>query len=180
MLMAQASFAAHFRAIPDADPDLVLRGVNAVLCEVVTNRLRDDKYVTAQLLVHRGGGTFDCAGGHLPPLVYRSASQETAFVELEGPWLGIMNPLPEVPIGRIHLDEGDVLCLYSDGITEARNEANELFDVIRFERAFVSAARETGDLDAIAERLLTEVRQFAAKRDDDWTLLLVKRAPRST
>ena len=175
MLMAQSAFAAQFRANSAASPDGVLRGVNDLLCENVGERLKENKYVTAQLLEYQGAGRFACAGAHEWPVVFRVGSADCEVVETPGPWLGIDSDLADVPVISIQLEVGDILCLYSDGVTEARNQAGELFDVPRLQLALTAAAQDCSSLDDIADRILAAVSEHADRRDDDWTLLLVRR-----
>jgi hypothetical protein len=82
--------------------------------------------------------------------------------------------LPDVtyPVGSLQFAPGDVLCLYTDGITEARRGEEEygldrLVDVVRSNRTKGSA--EIGDA------ILAHVTQFTGQtgRSDDMTLIVV-------
>ena len=78
------------------------------------------------------------------------------------------------PTHRLRLRPGDRLFLYTDGITEAMNEAGELFSEDRLEQVL---ARTDGDsLEATAGGVSGEVRRFAdgAPQSDDLTMLLIK------
>jgi serine phosphatase RsbU (regulator of sigma subunit) len=176
MLMAQAAFASHFLNDPGEEPTRVLREVNALLCENITNRLRDNKYVTAQLLTYTGGGRFVCVGAHEWPIVYRAKLGCCETIEAPGPWLGIVADLPDVPVTVVNVEPGDVLCLYSDGVTEAQNAAGELFDVERLGAVISRAMAEGKVLDEVTRAVFDEVEAFSGRHDDDWTLLLAKRA----
>jgi sigma-B regulation protein RsbU (phosphoserine phosphatase) len=175
MLMAQAAFAAHFRAVPDAEPHRVYRAVNELLYDNVAMRLEDDKYVTCQLLTYRGDGSFALVGGHQSLLVYRAATRSVEMLDVPGPWLGIMQTLPEFDTHTLHLDPGDVLCLYSDGIIEARNGRAELYDLPRLKDKVTEALGATGDLDAALKTILDDVLAFCLRPQDDASLLLVRR-----
>lgn len=176
MLMTQSAFAAYFRANPLARPDEVIRGVNDLLSEQIGVRLRDDKYVTGLLLTHAGGGRFVYAGAHEWPLVWRKDSKKTEVLEAPGPWLGIKRDLEEIPVSSLSLARGDLLCLYSDGLIEARNEKGDLFDVEGLGNALERAAGRHEALQDIADDLLRAVSDHAHTREDDWTLLLIRRA----
>jgi serine phosphatase RsbU (regulator of sigma subunit) len=177
MMMTQAAFLSHFRAKPRLEPDAALAGVNSMLCEAVTERLKDDKYVTAQLLAYAGGGRFRCVGGHQSPLVFRARAGTTESVDVPGPWLGIRTALSELPVSSLELEVGDILCLYSDGLIESRGADGKLFELEGLHRALEVAARTHEDLGLVADRIMAAVGAHAASRDDDWTLLLVRRAP---
>jgi len=175
MLMAQAAFASHFLNDPNAEPARVLCDVNALLCENITNRLQDDKYVTAQLLTYRGEGKFACVGAHEWPIVYRAETKRCETIEAPGPWLGIVSELSDVPVTTLTIERGDVLCLYSDGITEAQNAQGELFDLARLSAAIEAALTRGISLDQVTKAVFDEVESFSGRHDDDWTMLLVRR-----
>lgn len=176
MLMTQSAFAAYFRANPLARPDEVIRGVNDLLNEQIGVRLKDDKYVTGLLLQHTGAGRFVYAGAHEWPLVWRKATGKSEMLEAPGPWLGIKRDLDDIPVSSLALNRGDLLCLYSDGLIEARDAKGELFDMDRLAKALEEAARDNESLQAIADDVLRAVALHAHEREDDWTLLLIRRA----
>lgn len=176
MLMTQSAFAAYFRANPLARPDEVLRGVNDLLSEQIGVRLKDNKYVTGLLLQHAGSGRFIYAGAHEWPMVWRKENGKTDVLEAPGPWLGIKRELDDIPVSSLALARGDILCLYSDGLIEARNAQGELFDMDRLAGALELAAHKQSSLQAIADEVLAAVADYALEREDDWTLLLIRRA----
>jgi sigma-B regulation protein RsbU (phosphoserine phosphatase) len=176
MLMTQSAFAAYFRANPLARPDEVIRGVNDLLNEQIGVRLRDDKYVTGLLLTHAGAGRFVYAGAHEWPLVWRKEQRKTDVLEAPGPWLGIKRDLDDIPVSSLSLARGDLLCLYSDGLIEARDAQGELYDVNRLASALERAAERFESLQDIADDVIASVAEHATVREDDWTLLLIRRA----
>jgi serine phosphatase RsbU (regulator of sigma subunit) len=176
MLMTQSAFAAYFRANPLARPDEVIRGVNDLLSEQIGVRLRDNKYVTGLLLQHAGAGRFVYAGAHEWPLIWRKSSGKSEVLEAPGPWLGIKRDLDDIPVSSFNLAPGDVLCLYSDGLIEARDQQGELFDMDRLASALELAAIRRDSLQAMADDVLHAVAAHAHTREDDWTLLLIRRA----
>jgi serine phosphatase RsbU (regulator of sigma subunit) len=176
MLMAQAAIASHFLNDPSAEPARVLREVNSLLCENIANRLRDSKYVTAQILTYTGSGRFACVGAHEWPLIYRAKTKRCEVIEAPGPWLGIIADLPDIPVTVMTVEPGDVLCLYSDGVTEAQNDAGEQFDVPRMAGVIERAMGEGKALDDVTRAVFDEVESFSGRHDDDWTMLLVKRS----
>jgi len=74
------------------------------------------------------------------------------------------------------VEPGDVLCLYSDGVTEAQNDAGEQFDVPRMAAVIERALGEGKALDEVTRAVFDEVESFSGRHDDDWTMLLVKRS----
>jgi sigma-B regulation protein RsbU (phosphoserine phosphatase) len=110
--------------------------------------------------------------GHTPGIVRRADGAIESLVG-KGMAMGVL-PTNELEEDSIQLHKGDLLVLYSDGITEAHNERNELFGEERV-HTFV---REQGNqaLDAIADGLLAEIATFhgEAVQYDDITLLIMR------
>lgn len=175
MLMAQSAFASQFRASPTTPPSDTIRNVNRLLCENITQRLRDRKYVTAQVFAYRGQGRFVCAGAHQPTIVYRAQQRRCEILEVSGPWLGIDPTVQDIPEVQVELGPGDILCLYTDGLSEARNQQGELFDLPRLVDLIGTTAAATASLDELADTVFRVINEFADLHDDDWTMLLVRR-----
>jgi sigma-B regulation protein RsbU (phosphoserine phosphatase) len=75
---------------------------------------------------------------------------------------------------QIALNNGDVIVLYTDGITEAMNPANDLFGDQRLSRIIEEHGHlESGEL---RERILREIEAFVGGADqhDDMTMILIK------
>ena len=111
--------------------------------------------------------------GHNPPLLFRETSSDIALLQAKGIALGVIEEveLEEVEIG---LKSGDILVLYTDGVTEAINKACEEFGQERL----MSVIKENRTLPAhdILEHIREEVVAFAGKQPqfDDITLMVLK------
>ena len=113
-----------------------------------------------------------CNCGHNPPLVLRRG--ESTFEPLRscGPPLGIVDDFGYVP-RSIALAPGDLLLLYTDGVTEAENVAAAQFGEKRLEQAILEMrghpARE------VVEHVIKRVTEFAkgAPQSDDITCVAV-------
>ena len=110
--------------------------------------------------------------GHNPAFLIRQAQHERL-----GPSSWPLGMLPDACYREETrtLDHGDVLLIYSDGLTEARNAAGEEFGEERIERLLP----ELRDLrpDQIGQRLLREVDRFLgdARAFDDLSLVIAAR-----
>jgi serine phosphatase RsbU (regulator of sigma subunit) len=118
--------------------------------------------------------------GHNPILWWRSASAEARFLMPGGMGLGLApNSVFERTLATetLSLDPGDVLLLYSDGLTEAMDPDRAQFG----EDRLVDALRRHASLDAPAllSALAGEVERFkrGAEPHDDLTILVLKRNP---
>ncbi len=115
--------------------------------------------------------------GHNPPYLL-SGRHGNTIQELDrtGVPLGILDGVTwEQRV--VHLSPGDVLLLYTDGITEAQNAQEAFFDEDRL-REFVRASLGRSAQD-IQDGLIAEVDAFVgdAPQSDDITLMVVVRGP---
>jgi serine phosphatase RsbU (regulator of sigma subunit) len=83
----------------------------------------------------------------------------------------------DVPAGttvdrECRLEPGDTVLLHTDGITEARNAAREMFGMARLCRALEAAA--DGGVREIRDRIMGEVRGFMSEQRDDLTLVVLR------
>jgi sigma-B regulation protein RsbU (phosphoserine phosphatase) len=110
--------------------------------------------------------------GHLPPLVLRSQGAVERLTD-GGIALG-MFPGSAYTVGQARLTPGDLLVIYSDGITEAENGAGQPFD----ETGLVAALRRghAGPLSDIAAGVARAVELHTAdtRLADDLTILLLR------
>jgi serine phosphatase RsbU (regulator of sigma subunit) len=111
--------------------------------------------------------------GHNPPILVR-ANGEAEMLDGGGPVLGI---LPIAPYSEMHaqLDRGDMIVLYSDGVTEANNSAYEEFDEERFIEVLKAHRNEPAT--QIVQAVIQSLTEFCAgaPQADDITLLVAKR-----
>jgi phosphoserine phosphatase RsbU/P len=153
------------------DPGLVLHGLNQIFC----SQLRG-QYVTAgYLLIDSGSRSAVYSGaGHPPLIIWRAASQTTERYENNGLFLGFRTN-ESYPNLEIPLSPGDRLILYTDGLVEAMNFAEESFSD-RLD-AQIAAYRNL-PAPSFADALLADVHAWTARsgsqrQDDDLTLVVV-------
>ena len=106
--------------------------------------------------------------GHIPPMLRTANGDVTPVGEAEaGIPIGVFDRPYEETTLPLKPDEVIVLC--TDGVTEARNPAKDLYGVERL-RAVLSAG---GTVEALGEAVLADVRDFAAGRPphDDVTVV---------
>ncbi|HMD70673.1 MAG TPA: SpoIIE family protein phosphatase [Bryobacteraceae bacterium] len=111
--------------------------------------------------------------GHNPPIVIR-ASGEAEMLEGGGPVLGVLSIAPYSDL-HAQLERGDMLVLYSDGVTEATNLAYEEFDEGRFIDVL---RRHRGEPAAeVVQAVVKSLAEFTAgaPQADDITLVVAKR-----
>ena len=77
--------------------------------------------------------------------------------------------------GKITLEPGCVMAIYSDGITESMNEREEEFGEKRFAEVVTACANESSE--SIIQHILNAVEKHVGNmlQMDDMTLLIIKR-----
>ena len=173
MLMVQTAVSALTRHATDPSPSAVLKAINEIVYDNLRNRLGQSTFVTFTLLHHDGNGGFTFAGGHEVMLVRRAATGRCERVDTPGPWIGVAKAIDGgLVVSRLQLEPGDVLFLYTDGITEARDAAGEQFGLDR-----LCAAIEQQP-DAPPEKLCSDVLDLVAgwhvSQEDDLTTLAIR------
>jgi len=113
-------------------------------------------------------------GGHNPPFLLRASGSLETLTE-GGLLLGIM-PEATYTAGSVRLEPGDLLVLYSDGVTEARNLSEEEFGDDRL-IAFLREFQAMRPAEMVAT-LIQNVRAFSKreKPTDDVTVVVLRRS----
>lgn len=172
VLMAITHSIAHTCADPHCPPGNLLRFVNDRLADAYTGG--NGNFVTAMYAIwDPAAREIELASaGHPSPRIRRADGTVESLDGDNGLPLGILSG-EEFPSCRRRLEPGDTIVFYTDGITEARNERNDLFETHRLDAAIATSDRDATDvLDAVLEA----VDEFADGRpaDDDRTVLVAK------
>jgi len=112
-------------------------------------------------------------GGHNPPLLLRPQTGESLLLENAGPIMGIL-PSAEFSNTLINLKANDVITLFTDGVTEQENEAEEEFSLDRLKTLVLS--EENKPATTLVTDISEAVASFAGTKEqtDDLTLVIVK------
>ena len=109
--------------------------------------------------------------GHNPPLMLRRGN--ITLLEAKGIALGVISDI-ELEEKEISLQEGDIVALYTDGVTEAINDKEEQFG----QQRLISTIEENRNLPAseLIKRIQQKVAQFSQGQPqfDDITLMILK------
>jgi len=111
--------------------------------------------------------------GHNPPLIYRHATGSHGLAKLAGIALGVLEDI-KLKNEEIALAPGDLLLLYTDGITEAVNSAGEQYGMDRLSDVISKSAALPAQ--AVVEKIKEEVFSFSLgqPQHDDFTCVVVK------
>jgi serine phosphatase RsbU (regulator of sigma subunit) len=154
-----ALYAAHIQSMFESlseqstSPANILNGLNHLICK----RLREGDFITAVIAFFESGenSLTIARAGHNWPLYYSSQTKTIQPLKTRGVCLGLdrnigfSSCLEEKSIA---VKSGDVLLLYSDGITEAMNSDHHLFDQSRLESLdeFVQSEEPHDDVTMVA------------------------------
>ncbi len=155
----------------DSDPRTVVAGVNRELCKLAPVAPLVSLFLAR--LDPISGWLKYCSAGHPPALLLRANGQLESLSQ-GGLLLGVLASAPYNQ-GVIQLRQGDVLLVYSDGIHEARNCADQEFGYDRL-AAELRRARE-GTTESVLFSVLGAVQDFAAPQAlaDDTSLVVLGR-----
>lgn len=180
MMMVQTSIHTALATEPDLKPNALLSLVNRVITENI-KKLNEDKYMTITVLACAPGGTFHYSGLHQDIMMYRALSQAVEIVETNGMWLGMdIEPWSAATTETLGMGAGDVMLLYTDGITEAFRKdktgddsaiTREMFGSDRLMVLLEQNGQEPPDV--IKTRILHALKDYHHK--DDITMLILKR-----
>jgi len=155
-------------AAGSSSPRLVLKALNTALLRDSV----DDRFCTLVFAIAtvRGLG-LDLQlslAGHHPPLLRRRSGQVEVAGTL-GTALGLVET-PRLTDTFVRVEPGDLLCLFTDGLVEARRDDDQFGD----DRAIAALAGAGDEPEAVVDALADAVRRFhpGALRDD-LTLLCV-------
>lgn len=164
-----------FADLGDGSPDHVLNAVRLVNRYILRHhQQRTSMFATLFLgvLEIQTGELRYINAGHVPAVLSRSeGSQELLFPS--GPMVGITEALP-FEEHSTRLEPGDLLLLYTDGVTEAVNIDNQLFSIERLQGLVRSDDSSPGQLlRSIEAHLITY--SGGVSFSDDVTMLAIKR-----
>jgi sigma-B regulation protein RsbU (phosphoserine phosphatase) len=135
-------------------------------------------FVTVALIrCGEDGGVALASAGH-PPAVVLAPGGEVRLVDIGGVPLGVLDDerYEETVLGP---EEYNVIVLYSDGLTEARNVAGEMYGLERLQSLLGSLAGGDPDPRRVHRAILEDLERFAGgvAQSDDLTVLVVGRNP---
>ncbi len=174
MVMAAVRSLLHAYAEVYTETDELLTHLNSVLSQDL-----DPGIFVSFLLIryNEETGVLRYTGaGHEHLILFRPSTGQTEFLRAGGVVLGLVDDLSgRIQEKELHLRPGDVVCLYTDGATEAQDEAREEFGLDR-----LAEAVRAGDLapQAIVDRCMKAVREFTgAGRElhDDLTIVALRK-----
>ncbi len=171
LLMPSLALALRTRARELSGPAAIVKDLDESLKQITNGAT----FVTIFYgRLHGTSRTLEYAsGGHNPPLLIRAGTGASSFLDQAGPIVGIL-PAAEFSNTVISLERGDILTLFTDGVTEQENERGEEFSVERLKAVVLSKQKEPASV-AVSE-IADAVSAYAGGQEqaDDLTVVVVK------
>jgi len=177
LMMAKFSGDTRYCILTENAPAPTATRLNSLLCAAGI----EDKFITLSLCVLDAPArklTLTSAG-HTPVLIRRADGRvEEVGQEVSGVPLGVMEDSVYEQT-EVQLNQGDVVVIYSDGVTDARSPGNELYDSQSNHRLIKRVAQSSGGPVAVGRAILQDIREFSAEHSqaDDITLVCLGPTP---
>ncbi|HVJ13808.1 MAG TPA: PP2C family protein-serine/threonine phosphatase [Polyangiaceae bacterium] len=176
LVMLQAQSAIKALVLQDGErlPSELLAAVNQVLFDNVRQRMGQEEHMTMTLIRYHQDGRLIVAGAHQSIVICRAASGRCERHSSQGTWLGLVADVSTFNEDRsFRLQEGDLLVLYTDGMTEAMSSAHEQFGVERL--CAVVERMHDSPPELVRDQLLDSLAAWSsAPHSDDVTLLVLR------
>jgi serine phosphatase RsbU (regulator of sigma subunit)/pSer/pThr/pTyr-binding forkhead associated (FHA) protein len=171
LMMAKFSGDARYCILTETAPAPAVDALNELLCAAGI----EERFITLCLCVLDATKQelTICSAGHPPILLKRADGQvEEVGEDSAGFPLGIV-PMATYQQVSVNLRPGDVIVVYSDGVTDARSMNEELFESKENRRLLKRVTEAKGTPADIGKAILQEIREFSAghKQADDITLV---------
>ncbi len=151
----------------------LLRRIN----NLVNRTFPYDRFVTllfADFLNNRNGLCVYANAGHNNPIFYKADDNKIEYLPVTGPAIGL-SPNQTYQVENINMNKGDILLLYTDGISEAMNSEYDQYTETRLADTLIKFK----DLSPkeICVNVLQDVLEYSKNPaySDDKTLVVIKR-----
>jgi serine phosphatase RsbU (regulator of sigma subunit) len=171
LMMAKFSGDTRYCILTENSPATAANELNSLLFSTGI----EEKFITLSLSVlDISKRTLSLASaGHLPVMIRRANGTVEEFgEEVAGFPLGII-PESDYKQTQVKLNPGDVVAVFSDGVTDARNLREELYDSRDSRRLLRRMADTSGGPEVVGRALLQDIREFSSGhvQVDDITLI---------
>jgi len=167
--MVLGALSMDFRA--GTPPREVLNRINQLLCA----KSLPSQFVTLFLfLLSANGVGYFISAGHNRAYLFRSATKKIEQLASDLYALGLFT-FASYQSRMLHLDKGDILVVYSDGLTDAENPQEEMFGEERLLKIIQQEAPSGSH--ALEQKLLKAIEEFTQgmPQTDDITFVVVEK-----
>ncbi|MCX8029652.1 MAG: SpoIIE family protein phosphatase [Brevinematales bacterium] len=164
------------------DPSEIIERLNERI-RIINSDMKDQviaNYLTIfTSIVDKEGNMSFASGGHHKPVIYNAFSKQFKEIpDVQGAIVGILEPDMYVCASSyFKIDDGDIMFLYTDGVTERRNLSNKELELDGFKSIVADAVDRNYSGKKLLSYVLNRIEEFAegVPPRDDFTLLLVQK-----
>jgi len=156
-------------------PSDIFQNIN----DLISKRLREGDFITAVIAFFNltENSVTIARAGHNWPLYYCAQTRTIAELKPKGMSIGLVENeqfSDYLEEEKIYLSQGDLLLLYSDGVTEATNSQNRMFETSGLKSVISESAHESSDI--IIGQINSRLHQFVQSDElqDDATMVAIK------
>jgi len=176
MIMVQTAIHVALSQNTKIRPSALLTVINRIIEENI-RKIGESKHMSITVFSAQKTGEFTFSGLHEDTLIYRAESGNVERIETTGMWIGLVDDVEEMLEDEVlALDRGDVMLLYTDGITEATRKGRgtqfEMFGDDRLRKVFRKLGSRTAE--EIRTGIIEAMQDY--NWEDDVTMLVVKRS----
>jgi serine phosphatase RsbU (regulator of sigma subunit) len=170
MMMTQTAIHTILNSMETKDPSILLSKINQVITSNI-HKMKLNKYMTLTLFLKDTDGMIYYSGMHQDLLLYQANKKSVKVIETNGSWIGYYDLHDEFQVDNFYMESGDVLLLFTDGVTESINAKKEMFEI----NGLIRILETSGNLSAleIKNKILGSLTDF--KTEDDITFMVCKR-----
>ena len=180
MMMVQTAIHNSLQDNPRMSPSDLLIKINKTITSNI--KLMDEStYMTITVFAVIEDDNLVYSGLHQDIFIYRDGKDDVETLQTEGMWIGLVDDIASmVKDKRFHLDTGDCMLLYTDGLTESWEAGPGIYDGKRTSRYFgkdklkalLKAGGKRGP-EILKRKILDELASY--RNNDDVTFLIIKR-----
>lgn len=179
--ISAALYAAYFQSMfesladKDGSPSRLMQNLN----DLIIKRLREGDFITAVIAL------FDLAersvtitrAGHNWPLYYHAETRSISELKPKGMSIGVLENeqfYERLEEQKLYLKTGDMLLLYSDGVSEATNPDDRMFELTGLKAVIEANAHDSSH--AIIQKINLKLDDFTQGSElcDDATMMAIK------
>ncbi|MCU0848428.1 MAG: SpoIIE family protein phosphatase [Spirochaetes bacterium] len=180
MMMTQTAIHNSLQDDPRISPSDLLIKINKTITANI--KLMDEStYMTITVFAVVEDNHLVYSGLHQDIFIYRERDDRVETLQTEGMWIGLIDDItPMVNDKKFHLDRGDCMLLYTDGVTEsweaghgndADKRAPRYFGKDRLKAILNDGGKSSPEI--LKRKILDELNHY--RNNDDVTFLIIKR-----
>jgi len=174
MMMVQTAVQTTILNNNSIQPNDLIHEINKAITHNIV-KMDPDKYMTITAMKIENNNRIKFWGLHQKIIIYRKESHAIEFSSSDGVWLGFDSSVfgsEKSGNTEIYLDSGDIILLFTDGLTEAKGNDNRIYGPDRLIKTLLDSSDKSSS--QIIECFFDSLQGY--RIDDDITLLVMKKS----